>query len=88
MTDQRTLDRLIAHLRGQVAELRRREGEGAAPDEIAERRRLVLRLQERLSYVVRDLLNIQEASPTNRAGRRAATVRTGHPHTSLAGDAR
>ena len=33
MTDERTLDRLIAHLRAQVAELRRREEEGAAADE-------------------------------------------------------
>jgi hypothetical protein len=64
MTDQRTLDRLLAHLRGQVAELRRREGEGAGPEEIAERTHLILRLQERLSYVVRDLLNVQRASPT------------------------
>jgi len=64
MTDQRTLDRLIAHLRGQVAELRRREGEGAAPEEIAERTRLILRLQDRLSYVVRDLLNVQRTSPS------------------------
>jgi hypothetical protein len=63
MTDQRTLDRLIAHLRGQVAELRRLEGEGAAPDEIAERKRLILRLQDRLSYVVRDLLSAQRTSP-------------------------
>ena len=62
MTDQRTLDRLIAHLRGQVAELRRREGECAAPEEIAERTRLILRLQDRLSYVVRDLLNYQTTS--------------------------
>lgn len=64
MSDQRTLDRLMAHLRGQVAELRRREGEGAAPEEIAERTRLILRLQERLSYVVRDLLSVQRTSPT------------------------
>lgn len=64
MTDQRTLDRLIAHLRGQVAELRRREAEGAAPEEIVERARLILRLQDRLSYVVRELLNVQRASPT------------------------
>jgi hypothetical protein len=64
VTDQRTLDRLIAHLRGQVAELRRREAEGAAPEEIAERTRLILRLQERLSYVVRELLNVQRISPT------------------------
>jgi hypothetical protein len=64
MTDQRTLDRLLAHLRGQVAELRRLEDEGAAADDIAERRRLILRLQDRLSYVVRDLLTVQRTSPT------------------------
>jgi hypothetical protein len=60
MTDQRTLDRLLAHLRGQVTELRRLEGEGAAPEDIAERKRLILRLQERLAYVVREL--VQPAS--------------------------
>jgi hypothetical protein len=64
MTDQRTLDRLIAHLRGQVAELRRLEGAGAEPEDIAERKRLILRLQERLSHVVRDLLDVQRRSPT------------------------
>jgi hypothetical protein len=64
VSDQRTLDRLIAHLRGQVAELRRLEGEGAAAEDIAERKRLILRLQERLSYVVRELLNVQRTSPT------------------------
>ncbi len=60
MTDERTLDRLIAHLRAQVAELRRREEEGAGADEVAERKRLILRLQEHLSYAVRDLLRAQE----------------------------
>jgi hypothetical protein len=64
MTDQRTLDRLLAHLRGQVSELRRLEDEGAAPDDIAERRRLILRLQDRVAYVVRDLLTVQRTSPT------------------------
>jgi len=39
MTDERTLDRLIAHLRGQVAELRRLERDGAPPEDIAERKR-------------------------------------------------
>jgi hypothetical protein len=63
VTDSRTLDRLIAHLRGQVAELRRLEDEGAAPEDIAERRRLILRLQERLSYAVRDVLSPQRTSP-------------------------
>jgi hypothetical protein len=62
MTDERTLDRLIAHLRAQVAELRRREEEGAGPDEVADRKRLILRLQEHLSYAVRDLLRAQSAS--------------------------
>jgi Holliday junction resolvasome RuvABC ATP-dependent DNA helicase subunit len=64
MTDQRTLDRVIAHLRGQVSELRRLEVDGAAAEEIAERKRLIMRLQERLSYVVRDLLTVQRTSPT------------------------
>ena len=64
MTDERTLDRLIAHLRGQVAELRRLERDGAPPDDIAERKRLVLRLQERLAYVVRDLVSVPRTSLT------------------------
>ena len=64
MTDQRTLDRLIAHLRGQVAELRRLESDGAPPEDIAERKRLVLRLQERLAYVVRDLVSVRRTSLT------------------------
>jgi hypothetical protein len=62
MSDERTLDRLIAHLRGQVAELRRREREAAPAEELAERRRVVIRLQERLAYVVRDLLTVQRTS--------------------------
>ena len=62
MTDERTLDRLIAHLRAQVAELRRQEEEGAGADEVAERKRLILRLQEHLSYAVRDLLRAQRTS--------------------------
>jgi hypothetical protein len=62
MTDERTLDRLIAHLRAQVAELRRREEEGAGADEVAERKRLILRLQEHLSYAVRDLMRAQRTS--------------------------
>jgi hypothetical protein len=62
MTDQRTLDGLIAHLRGQVAELRRIEREGAGPEEVAERKRLIMRLQEHLAYAVRDLMNPQRPS--------------------------
>jgi hypothetical protein len=61
MTSERTLDRLIAHLRGQVAELRRREREGASAEELTERKRIIFRLQERLAYVVRDLVRVQQA---------------------------
>lgn len=64
MTDERTIDRLMAHLRGQVAELRRRQGEGAADEEVAERRRVILRLQEHLSFAVRDLLDVRRTSPS------------------------
>jgi len=64
MTDERTLERVMAHLRGQVAELRRRDHEGAAPAELAERRRLILGLQDRLAGVVRDLLDAGEPWPT------------------------
>jgi hypothetical protein len=64
MTDERTLDRLIAHLRGQVAELRRLERDGAAQEEVAERRRLIIRLQEHLARTVRDLLSAPRPSST------------------------
>jgi hypothetical protein len=63
MTHERKLDRLIAHLRGQVAELRRLEQEGADPDQVAERKRLILRLQEHMAYAVRDLLGVPRTSP-------------------------
>ena len=63
MTDERTLDRLIVHLRGQVAELRRLEREGGEPGDVAERKRLVLRLQDQLAYVVHELLNPRHPSP-------------------------
>jgi hypothetical protein len=62
MTDERTLDRLMAHLRGQVAELRRLERAGAAPAEVADRKRLILRLQEHLAYAVRDLMDSPRTS--------------------------
>jgi len=62
MSDERALDRLIAHLRSQVAELRRIELEGAPPEEVADRKRLIMRLQEHLAYAVRDLLNPQRPS--------------------------
>jgi hypothetical protein len=63
MTDERTLDRLMAHLRGQVAELRRLERDGAAAEEVAERKRLILHLQEHLAYAVRDLATVRRTSP-------------------------
>jgi hypothetical protein len=57
MTPERRLDRLIAHLRSHVAELRRLEREGAGVDEVAERRRVIWQLQDRLAYAVRDVLS-------------------------------
>jgi hypothetical protein len=57
MSDGRTLDRLIAHLRGQVAELRRLEREGTSKEDVDERRRLIMRLQEQLAHAVQDLLS-------------------------------
>jgi hypothetical protein len=63
MTDERTIDRLMAHLRTHVAELRRLERAGAAPQDVADRKRLILRLQEHLAYAVRDLLRGQRTSP-------------------------
>ena len=59
MTDERTLDRLIAHLRAHVADLRRMERDGGAAEEVADRKRLILRLQNQLAYAVRDLLAVQ-----------------------------
>jgi hypothetical protein len=67
MTDERTLDRLLAHLRAQVAEARRLEREGAAPAEVEEHRRLVFRLQQQLAYAVRDLLTPTRRPPAGRA---------------------
>jgi hypothetical protein len=63
MTDERTINRIMAHLRAHVAELRRLERAGAAPEEVADRKRLILRLQEHLAYAVRDLLGGQRMSP-------------------------
>jgi hypothetical protein len=62
MSDDRVLDRLIAHLRTHVSELRRLEREGAGPDELAERRQLIAQLQSRLAYAVRNVLNSHQAS--------------------------
>jgi len=63
MTDERTLDRLIAHLRAHVAELRRLKQEGADGAEVEERERLVVRLQEHLAYAVRDVVTMPRTSP-------------------------
>jgi hypothetical protein len=57
MSYERTFDRLIAHLRGQVAELRRLEREGTSQEDVDERRLLIMRLQEQLAHMVRDLLS-------------------------------
>jgi hypothetical protein len=58
MTDQRGVERLIAHLRAHVSELRRMERDGAPGEEVEERKRLILRLQRHLAYSVVDLLGI------------------------------
>ena len=64
MTDERTLDRVIARLRGQVAELRRLEREGAAQEALANRRHVIMRLQEHLADTVRDLLSLPHSPAT------------------------
>lgn len=58
MTDERTVDRVIAHLRGHVAELGRMERDGAQQEDIEERKRLILRLQKHLAYSVIELLDL------------------------------
>ena len=63
MTSDRMLDRLIAHLRTHVADLRRLERERADAVELEERRRLIRRLQDHLSYAVRDALSPRGPSP-------------------------
>ena len=70
MTDERGLDRLMAHLRANVAEVRRLELAGADQAEVEERKRLIFRLQEQLAYAVRDLLaldgrNRRQALPSS-----------------------
>jgi len=62
MTDDRTIDRLIAHLRTHVAELRRLEQEGADPQELTDRRQLIAQLQNHLAGAVRSVLSSQRAS--------------------------
>jgi len=64
MTDGRTIERLLANVRAQVAELRRLENERAEPRELEERKRLIARLQSHLAACVR-----ASASETPVAGR-------------------
>lgn len=63
MTDQRAMERIIAHLRTHVADLRRLQEQGAKPQDIEERKRLIARLQNHLASAVRDLLEKQRPSP-------------------------
>jgi hypothetical protein len=67
MTNERTLDRLMAHLRTHVTEARRLELEGADQTEVEERKRLILRLQQQLAYAVRDLLTVDGKTDVGRA---------------------
>jgi hypothetical protein len=67
MTDERTLDRLMAHLRAHVAEARRLELEGADQSQLEERKKLIMRLQQQLAYAVRDLLTIDPKPHPRRA---------------------
>ena len=59
MTDQRSVDRLIDHLRTQVADLRRMQREGADADEVEARERLILRLQRHLAHCVVDRVEVR-----------------------------
>jgi hypothetical protein len=68
MTDERTLDRLMAHLRTHVAEARRLELEGAEQAEVEDRKRLIMRLQQQLAYAVRDLLTVDGKAQPGTAG--------------------
>jgi hypothetical protein len=61
----RLLERVFAHLRAQVAELRHLESAGANQDELEEHRALVGQLQEHLAEVVRSTL-----TDINRSDRR------------------
>jgi hypothetical protein len=65
VTDERKLERLIAQLREQVAEVRRLEREGAPQEEVSTQRRLIARHQDDLAYAVRDVLNSPDPSSTS-----------------------
>jgi hypothetical protein len=62
MSNDRMLDRLIAHLRTHVAELRRLEGDGADARELEERRQLIERLQKHLGEAVREVVTHGQAA--------------------------
>jgi hypothetical protein len=59
MTHERTVQRVIAHPRTQVAELGRMQREGAKAEEVEERKRPIVRLQRHLAYSVTDLLDVR-----------------------------
>jgi hypothetical protein len=58
MTDQRSVERLIDHLRAHVAELRRMEREGAKAGEVEERSRVISRLQQHLAFAVAEMVGV------------------------------
>ena len=62
MTDERAIERLIVHLRAQVAELRRMERDGASTRDIEQSRRMVLRLKGYLADAVVELVSAPPAA--------------------------
>jgi broad specificity phosphatase PhoE len=67
LTDDRSINRVVDHLRAHVAELRRLENQGADPHDVEERRLLITRLQTYLAGAVRDRVSepCKEASSGN-----------------------
>jgi hypothetical protein len=74
MSEERTRDPLITHLRSQVSELRRLERDGAPREEVEVRRRLVLRLQDHLAAAVIDALGPQSRPVTPARRFRSSSV--------------
>jgi hypothetical protein len=62
MTDERTLQRLIVHLRAQVAELRRMERDGASVEDIEQSRRSIARLKGYLADAAVELLSAPQTA--------------------------
>ena len=62
MSTESMLDRIIAHLRAQVAELRTLEQAGVDPRELEQRRTRIAHLQEHLAGIVRDAIGAGEAT--------------------------